>query len=68
MFRAVCFCSLLLATDLVYGEIKNKGWWKNAVFYQIYPRSFMDSDDDGVGDLQGTKLFKILVEISNEMT
>ncbi|HAV18497.1 MAG TPA: glucohydrolase, partial [Erysipelotrichaceae bacterium] len=28
-------------------------WWKEAVFYQIYPRTFMDSNDDGIGDLQG---------------
>ncbi len=28
-------------------------WWKNAVIYQIYPRSFSDSNKDGIGDLQG---------------
>lgn len=28
-------------------------WWRHAVFYQIYPRSFMDSNDDGIGDLKG---------------
>ncbi len=31
----------------------NTQWWKEAVVYQIYPRSFMDSNGDGVGDLKG---------------
>ena len=29
------------------------GWWREAVFYQIYPKSFQDTNGDGVGDLKG---------------
>lgn len=32
---------------------KEKNWWKKAVVYQIYPRSFQDSNGDGIGDLRG---------------
>lgn len=33
--------------------MNKSGWWKEAVFYQIYPRSFYDSNGDGEGDLRG---------------
>ncbi len=33
--------------------MENKNWWKDAVVYQIYPRSFKDSNHDGIGDLNG---------------
>ena len=29
------------------------GWWKSAVFYQIYPKSFLDANGDGIGDIRG---------------
>jgi alpha-glucosidase len=53
--------SVLLMTPLGAGAQAKAGtvdreghqWWQHAVFYEIYPRSFADSNNDGVGDLKG---------------
>jgi alpha-glucosidase len=34
---------------------ENEAWWRNAVFYQVYIRSFADTNGDGVGDLEGVR-------------
>ena len=44
--------------------VLNKAWWKEAVVYQIYPRSFVDSNGDGIGDLNGiTEKLEYLKEL-----
>ncbi len=37
-------------------KMNSRPWWKTAVVYQVYPRSFMDASGDGIGDLQGVIL------------
>ena len=41
---------------------KMKPWWKGGVIYQIYPRSFLDTTGNGIGDLKGiTRKVKLCV-------
>lgn len=51
-FVATCLFLLLWMPSPIRTS-DEKDWWQKAVFYQIYPRSFKDSNGDGIGDLDG---------------
>ncbi len=46
-------CSFFAIAQTKPVDAAGHQWWQHAVFYEIYPRSFADSNDDGVGDLNG---------------
>lgn len=55
---AVIFVALFLglpfaAAQAPARDAEGHEWWQHAVFYEIYPRSFADSNNDGIGDLKG---------------
>jgi len=52
MNGVITLCAILLSSNFVYSA-SNPKWWQTMSLYQIYPRSFKDSDGDGIGDLKG---------------
>ena len=53
-FILICCCTpLILPAGAPAPSRKDVPWWQHAVFYEIYPRSFADTNNDGIGDLAG---------------
>lgn len=48
---------IIVASFAAFTVDAEKDWWRHATFYQIYPRSFMDTTGNGIGDIQGCHIF-----------
>ena len=53
LFAAIFSYPLLAAAQSASVDANGHQWWQHAVFYEIYPRSFADSNNNGIGDLNG---------------
>ncbi len=53
LFVSILLCPLFAGAQTKAVDAEGHQWWQHAVFYEIYPRSFADSNNDGVGDLNG---------------
>src|SRR5271154_7487593 len=59
-FKAAALLIVSVCASISFSQAQNHAvdaeghqWWQHAVFYEIYPRSFADSNGDGIGDLNG---------------
>lgn len=50
----------LIAFALCHVSHSERDWWENGNFYQVYPRSFKDSNGDGIGDLNGKHIILLI--------
>src|ERR1700732_2173990 len=62
MLEKIAIAAMMILSSCLTAESANaqqqtdahgRQWWQDAVFYEIYPRSFTDSNNDGIGDLNG---------------
>lgn len=60
---AICNCKIveiseknLLINKANDAKAEDMDWYKNAVIYQVYPRSFFDTNGDGIGDIKGKEI------------